>query len=296
MGIFSKYLRAHKVTELPTTNIEKQDLYIVSESKSETFMIAVRDKDNTQWHILTLGLATDMNNLDADLTEAEKKVIREKLGATLQKLIDDSIVDHPDGYSILNFKDASYLFWEFPAGGIIEIDKDTLMISANNTTLSGGKGGLILNTVGNFFSDKNPSPKGIEYDMDYSATYTNRSLVDKGYVDKAISDIPSTNNDNKWFIGSKANPLNTPSIEIDTQGLMQGHEIVITYERVGQVELPLIESSRPDVKIELYSIDDSVNFESGAMNRIYLHLTEAIEDDTYQFDITAGKINTYANI
>lgn len=37
------------------------------------------------------------------------------------------------------------------------------------------------------FCDTSVSPKGIEYNGDYSASFTNRSLVDKGYVDNAIA-------------------------------------------------------------------------------------------------------------
>lgn len=222
---------------------------------------------------------------------------KEQLNISLQHLIDDSIADHSDGYLALDFTGTGYAYLLFPSGALIEDDGSSFAIMADNTYLVGSQGALALGPLGNFFSDKDPSPKGIQYENDYSATYTNRSLVDKGYVDKAISDIPNTNNNNKWFIGSNANPLDTPTIDIDTQGLMQGHEIVITYERTGQVELPLIVSSRPDVKIYLQSINNSVNFEgNGALNRIYLHLMEVVGGDTYYFDITAGKIDTYTNV
>lgn len=41
-------------------------------------------------------------------------------------------------------------------------------------------------TDGNVFTDNRVTKKGIEYDADYSGTFTDRSLVDKAYVDAAI--------------------------------------------------------------------------------------------------------------
>lgn len=38
-----------------------------------------------------------------------------------------------------------------------------------------------------FFRDHSASPKGLQYDADYSSTFGTRSLVDKGYVDSQIS-------------------------------------------------------------------------------------------------------------
>lgn len=43
-------------------------------------------------------------------------------------------------------------------------------------------GRLMISSGGTIFNDLRISPKGIEYNGDYSATYSNRSLVDKGYV------------------------------------------------------------------------------------------------------------------
>ena len=43
------------------------------------------------------------------------------------------------------------------------------------------------------FIDNSTTPKGIQYDADYSSTFVNRSLVDKEYVDGEISLLNTTN-------------------------------------------------------------------------------------------------------
>ena len=53
------------------------------------------------------------------------------------------------------------------------------------TSSNGGK--LELNGASNKFTDHNTTKVGLEYSADYSADFTNRSLVDKEYVDDKIS-------------------------------------------------------------------------------------------------------------
>ena len=48
---------------------------------------------------------------------------------------------------------------------------------------TGSVGAYITLDASNTFTDRNSTPKGLEYTLDYSANYTNRSLVDKEYVD-----------------------------------------------------------------------------------------------------------------
>lgn len=48
----------------------------------------------------------------------------------------------------------------------------------------GGQSVLTIGTAGNIFEDSDFN-KGLEYAADYSANYTNRSLVDKEYVDSS---------------------------------------------------------------------------------------------------------------
>lgn len=84
----------------------------------------------------------------------------------------------------------------------------TFILTSNEVTLNGGSGALELHTslsalsggvtvlygtdlelrfdagtTGAVFTDFRLSPAGIEYDADYSGTFTARSLVDKAYVD-----------------------------------------------------------------------------------------------------------------
>lgn len=58
----------------------------------------------------------------------------------------------------------------------------------------------------NIFEDLSPTKKGLQYNADYSADYTNRSLVDKEYVDDAISAYTPTDFDYIDF-----NTLYTPT-------------------------------------------------------------------------------------
>jgi hypothetical protein len=48
---------------------------------------------------------------------------------------------------------------------------------------TGSVGAYITLDTSNTFTDRNTTPKGLEYTLDYSANFTNRSLVDKEYVD-----------------------------------------------------------------------------------------------------------------
>jgi len=48
---------------------------------------------------------------------------------------------------------------------------------------TGSVGAYITLDTSNTFTDRNTAPKGLEYTLDYSANYSNRSLVDKEYVD-----------------------------------------------------------------------------------------------------------------
>jgi len=43
-------------------------------------------------------------------------------------------------------------------------------------------GDILMNASGNIFTDQNTTKKGIEYDDDYSANYSSRSLIDLGYL------------------------------------------------------------------------------------------------------------------
>ena len=109
-------------------------------------------------------------------------------------------------------KSELYLSVEESYGGLVVSDNTgnsgdyyntSLIVNKNETTLSnifsnpnslGGNGSAelkISNTQGILLTDGRTGslvPVGIEYASDYSSNYTNRSLVDKGYVDNAISE------------------------------------------------------------------------------------------------------------
>ena len=49
-----------------------------------------------------------------------------------------------------------------------------------------------ISPIGGLLKFNYPTTKGIEYDADYSVNFSNRSLVDKGYVDTAITNHTTT--------------------------------------------------------------------------------------------------------
>lgn len=98
MGIFSRYLRAHKVEELPTTNIDKQAIYIVSDGKSDTFMIAVRDIDNTYWRVLKeLPLGTTENTAAAG-NHTHSELHTHSNQSTLDTITEQDLADYLEAH------------------------------------------------------------------------------------------------------------------------------------------------------------------------------------------------------
>lgn len=88
-------------------------------------------------------------------------------------------------------------------------------ISLSHTALQFSKSGygvFSITSSGNFFEDQHGTQKGLQYDADYSANYTSRSLIDKAYFQAQTNSISS---------GSGA-PATTPSkigdFYIDTAG------------------------------------------------------------------------------
>lgn len=73
-----------------------------------------------------------------------------------------------------------------------------------NSSGEGGKFELLSSQT--IFTDSNPvSPEGIKYAADYSATFVDRSLVDKGYVDNAVSGVVVDETDpvfSAWLIAT----------------------------------------------------------------------------------------------
>lgn len=83
----------------------------------------------------------------------------------------------------------SYLMTEFPSGAYIEDNGAGLYINSGGTevNMSHGNTTFSLNGTGALFFDYRPTTLGIQYNADYSSGFTARSLVDKAYVDNAVS-------------------------------------------------------------------------------------------------------------
>ena len=72
--------------------------------------------------------------------------------------------------------------------------RSRIYTSPNEVVLEKSSAGkLTLNSLGasNTFEDLRATKKGLEYFADYSANFSVRSLVDKGYVDNAVSGVPT---------------------------------------------------------------------------------------------------------
>ena len=68
--------------------------------------------------------------------------------------------------------------------GLISVDANKTIIEKSNA----GKLTFNSSLSSNTFEDLRATKKGIEYSADYSANFSVRSLVDKGYVDSTITD------------------------------------------------------------------------------------------------------------
>ncbi len=92
------------------------------------------------------------------------------------------------------------------AGSIITVGTNTAQIK------HASYGDLVFGSAGNFFTDIHGTKKGIEYNADYSANYSTRSLVDKAYVDTVAA--LKANLASPTFTG-------TPSLPTGTTGITQ---------------------------------------------------------------------------
>lgn len=91
---------------------------------------------------------------------------------------------------------------------ILQAFRDLKAVAQNEAWLHSGASGLTLHEDGDslVFEDNRAIPKGLEYLADYSANYTNRSLVDKAYVNSLVAGLL----DLKGDTDASANP-NYPS-------------------------------------------------------------------------------------
>jgi len=105
--------------------------------------------------------------------------------------------------TLINTASDSLSIYNSSSGGLIQAKGSAAHASGFGSAVFGfGDSSGFLEEGFNAFSDKfefvSDSGKGIEYDADYSATYTTRSLVDKGYVDANGYILPFTDNSANW--------------------------------------------------------------------------------------------------
>lgn len=101
--------------------------------------------------------------------------------------------------------------------GVFLAQADLVDITTTGVAITADSTGLQIETSGDnadlyTFTDNRATTKGIEYAADYSAGFTNRTLVDKQYVDDAVSGATTTVN--RYFVeGSTAS-----TIDLDVGG------------------------------------------------------------------------------
>ncbi len=84
-------------------------------------------------------------------------------------------------------------------------------LNTNSSSIISDSGGLNITSDSIVFKKKTNAFPGVTYDLDYSNTYTVRSLVDKGYVTSAIGNIP---------VITASNGLNKSGNDIKLGGVM----------------------------------------------------------------------------
>jgi hypothetical protein len=76
-----------------------------------------------------------------------------------------------------------------------------------------------------FFRDHSASPKGLQYDADYSSTFSTRSLVDKGYVDGKFDGIQVPEGANKTM---GIATLSSGTVTVNTTAVTANSRIFLT--------------------------------------------------------------------
>jgi len=83
-------------------------------------------------------------------------------------------------------------------GGVIQSARLFVNTGGLNYNADAGDGQYLGFTIATYdvsFNDQRFVPKGIEYSADYSANFTNRSIVDKEYVDNGVKKVVATTAD-----------------------------------------------------------------------------------------------------
>ena len=96
----------------------------------------------------------------------------------------------------------------------VEVDIANLNFGTGIKSIDGATESSILFTPSTIIVSNNTGT-GIEYDVDYSSTYTNRSLVDKEYVDNSIGATPSLSD-----VLNTGNTTGTYSIIVEDQSAL----------------------------------------------------------------------------
>ncbi len=148
------------------------------------------------------------------------------------------------------------------------VDSSDAIYNPGNYTMSvnnaGSQLGFNISTVNGMYIEDNIFSRGLEYHADYSANFTNRSLVDKEYVDDAvIAGDTNIYNTNGTLAGNRSIDANGNRFTVENANLFGFHagdnnDFSMLDMRQTTVDLKLEENGNIH--------NPSINLESGSLN------------------------------
>lgn len=87
---------------------------------------------------------------------------------------------------------ADVISWDAETAANFQVGSSTINLNQTEADFGCASGDISFTPAGHVITDNLATPKGLEYNADYSANYSNRSLVDKAYVDAAALGIVSS--------------------------------------------------------------------------------------------------------
>jgi len=271
------------------TNLNEGQLWINSTHNTvfvltTTGWLQIADNDNILW--------TEVNNVLSPKNIDTKEIHLEEnsQGLTTLQIKNTNDIDNYTG-SILELKGsgADYTnnmyvghygdaFWvtELAGKGVMMTDKDMVIGSVTDTN-------VINFIIGNSYSDINKiaylSDSGLFYTNDYSANYTDRSLVDKEYVDnKIISGVTASNGLTEIGTDIQLGGTLTSDVVIDTSNY---------YLWLGEIPSNSTQLYVDDAYI-YFSTNRDYNYMQMSQNEFYLYYQHEFSGANNSFTINSS--------
>lgn len=175
-------------------------------------------------------------------------------------------------------------------GGNITILTQTNSLTKGAILIQAAKSlGLTFNT--SVVTDTNGTPKGLQYAADYSAGYTNRSLVDKEYVDSLTP--PASDLAAVLAVGNSTNNIAIVSPDTFSSATIQDNSATVGYDN--GTNISFFGSSPLEARVAYTDGTDSGVLRINASNTIFGH-SQAIAIDSIIIDITTSDTSALLNV